>query len=93
MCWNVAHDIPTGNRYWRAVYVPPILFGTALGLLGLLNIGQHRISLTATDVSDHSSPLYQILITNWTLPICTLTYATVWLLTKVCISDGVKTAR
>jgi hypothetical protein len=70
-----------------------MLFGIALGLLGLLNIGQHRINLTATDVSDKSSPLYQILITNWTLPICTLTYATVWLLTKVCVSGGDQTIR
>lgn len=78
----MAHTL-TGNRFWCAVYAIPILFGIALGLLGLLNAGQRRINLTATDVSDESSPLYQVLITNWSLPICTLTYATVWLSTKV----------
>ncbi|KAI5450870.1 hypothetical protein NCC49_002611 [Naganishia albida] len=82
-CADIARYNELRNRFWCAVYAIPILFGIALGLLGLLNAGQRRINLTATDVSDESSPLYQVLITNWSLPICTLTYATVWLLTKV----------
>lgn len=67
------------------IHLPQIIFGVALGLLGLLDIGPKRFNIG--DIQDDSSfvtsvnPLYRVVFDEAPLVIVAVVYLVVWLIT------------
>lgn len=82
MAWyrftGVAHNL---------VHVPQIIFGVALGLLGLLDIGPKQFNIADIDGDDNFvtqvNPLYRVVFDEAPLIIVAVVYLVVWLITAL----------
>ena len=82
MAWyrftGVAHNL---------VHVPQIIFGVALGLLGLLDIGPKKFNITDIDGNNNFitsvNPLYRVVFDEAPLVIVAVVYLVVWLITAL----------
>lgn len=74
----------TGTAHYL-IHLPQIIFGVALGLLGLLDIGPKKFNIgdigTDNNWTTTVNPLYRVVLDEAPLVIVAVVYLVVWLIT------------